>query len=962
MSPATMQFQFDPNQDFQLEAIAAVADLFDGQRRNERGFFFQFGAIPAVPNRLDLSDEDLLRNLQAVQRHSFDPLGEDPAYRGDDQLQYLTGEAVTAKGPQTIRFPNFSVEMETGTGKTYVYLRTALELFRRYAFRKFIIVVPSVAIREGVLKTLQVTRAHFRALFDNAPYRYYAYDSANLSQVRQFALAESVEFMVMTLAAFNKTDINVIHQSTDRLQGETPVHLIQAARPILILDEPQNMESEQSIAALATLNPLFALRYSATHRVPYNVVYRLTPAAAYRRGLVKRIEVASAQEEGHAYRPHIRLINIKASKRTLTAQLAIHKVMRNGDIREMTFTVKPGASLLLLSEGHTVYEGYEVDEINAAYGFVRFANSEEVRLAEVAGDNRDAIFEAQIRYTIQEHIRKQKRYQALGLKVLSLFFIDRVDNYAPDDGIIRTLFNQAFDEYKAEIPKWKNLSADEVQAAYFAQRRTRSGETILEDSKTGASAKDRDAYELIMRDKERLLAFDEPVAFIFTHSALREGWDNPNVFQICTLNQSVSDVKKRQEIGRGVRLAVNQDGERTHDDSVNVLTVIANQNYEEYVRQLQGEITEEYRLEIETRFGKPFNELTDEERRKVAREYGEILPPKPANARRRNRIYLKKEVQLKPEFRELWERISQKTYYRVQINSETLIDSVIKELNKVHIQPPRIAITKAAVDVNFVDVFEAWQMSASKTLVNLAGRYPLPNLIDLMMQLLEHTSPPMRVTRRTLWEIISRVDNRQQFVDNPVDWATAAVSIIKQKLSDQLSDGIAYYKTDDTYSMTQFEPFIESWEQYIVPVEHSAYDGVIVDSDVERRFVQELERRRDVVFYLKLPDWFKVPTPIGNYNPDWAIAMRDPDAPAGTEPLLFLIAETKGSDNLALLRSQKELFKIGFAERHFIDALGIAYRVVSATGQLPEYDKLSAETQERLLAEQAQIHNKTLSG
>lgn len=936
----SMQFRFDPDQPFQLEAIAAIADLFDGQRRNDLGVSFQLGAVPAVPNRLDLSEADLLHNLQVVQKRNFDPDDEDADYRGDDQLYYLAGEAETADGRRTVRFPNFSVEMETGTGKTYVYLRTALELWRRYGFRKFIIVVPSVAIREGVLKSLRITRTHFRDIFDNAPYRFNVYDSASLTQVRQFALSESVEFLVMTLAAFNKTDINVIHQSTDRLQGETPVHLIQAARPILILDEPQNMESEQSIAALATLNPLFALRYSATHRVPYNVVYRLTPADAYRRGLVKRIEVASAQEEGHAYRPHIRLISIEAKKRTLIAKLAIHKVMRSGDVREVPVTVKPGASLLLLSEGHTVYEGYEVDEINAAHGFVRFANTEEVRLDEVAGDNRDAIFEAQIRYTIQEHIRKQQRHQPAGIKVLSLFFIDRVDNYAPDDGVIRTLFNQAFEDYKADLPAWDNLTASDVQSAYFAQRRTRSGDIILEDSKTGTAAKDRDAYELIMRDKERLLSFDEPVSFIFTHSALREGWDNPNVFQICTLNQSVSDVKKRQEIGRGVRLAVDQTGERIQDESVNILTVVANQSYDEYVRQLQGEISEEYRAEIESRFGKPYDQLTDEERRKVQREYGDILPPKPANARQRRTIRFKKEVQLKPEFRELWERISAKTRYRVQIDSDALIDAVVQELRYVRVEPPRIAITKAAVDVNFVDVFEAWQMSASKTLVNLAGRYPLPNLVDLMLQLLEHTSPPMRVTRRTLWQIISRAPDRQQFVENPVDWATKAVAIIKQKLSEQLRSGIIYYKIDDAYSVTQFAPFIEAWAEHIVPVRRSAYDGVIVDSEVERKFATDLERREDVVFYLKLPDWFRIPTPIGNYNPDWAIAMRDPNVAKDKEPMLFLVAETKGTPNVAQLRFQSEGFKIEYARHHFLDALGVFYKVVSESGQLPMVEDL----------------------
>lgn len=931
-----MQFQFDANQDFQLEAINAIADLFSGQRRHEVSFTLELGAALSIPNRLDLSEADILRNLQTVQKRSFDPLNDEPEYTGDDVLQYLEGEAITAAGKQKIHFPNYSVEMETGTGKTYVYLRTALELHRRYGFRKFIVVVPSVAIREGVLKTLQVTREHFRLIFDNVPYRYYAYDSSNLSQVRQFALSNSVEFMVMTLASFNKADANVIHQSTDRLQGEVPIHLVQAARPILILDEPQNMESELSIASLATLNPLFALRYSATHRVPYNVVYRLSPAAAYRRGLVKRIEVASAQEEGHANRPYVRLISIKAQKRTLTARLAIHKIMRSGEIKEVEMNVGPGASLLILSDGHTVYEGYEVDEINAGQGFVRFANSHEVHLNEAKGDNKEAIFEAQIRYTLQEHIRKQARYRALGIKVLSLFFIDRVENYAAEDAIIRRLFDQAFDEYRSQVTEWKSLDAEQVQAAYFAQRRTRTGEIFYEDSKTGTSAKDKEAYELIMRAKERLLSLEEPVAFIFSHSALREGWDNPNVFQICTLNQSVSDVKKRQEIGRGVRLAVDQSGQRVQDERINVLTVVANESYEDYVRQLQTEINVDYMAEIEARFGKPYSQLSPDEQRKVMREYGDVLPPKPANARRRAKIRLNKQFEFKPEFRALWERISQKTRFQVSVDTERLITDVTEALRAVHVDPPRISITKAAVEVNFVNVFEAWQMSAAKTLVSLVGRYPLPNLVDLMLQLLEHSSPPVRLTRATLLRILEAAPYPQEFVDNPVDFATVAVSIMRQKLVDQLRTRITYHKIGETYAMTQWTDEIESWEEHIVRVENSAYDGVIVDSEVERRFVQELEHLDEIRFYVKLPDWFKVPTPIGNYNPDWAIVMNDPTKPDGDGPthVVYLVAETKGTLNPTQLRFESEAAKIGFGRRHFEDGLQLPYQVATCVADL----------------------------
>jgi type III restriction enzyme len=812
-----MQLKFDANQDFQLQAIEAVTSLFAGQPRIETDLHFTLGqsSFAAVANRLDLRETELLHNLHAIQeRNGIAP---------DPELICIEERIETAVGSKDVRFYNFSVEMETGTGKTYVYLRTALELYRRYGLRKYIVVVPSVAIREGVLKTLQITEKHFQELYDNAPYRYYAYDSANLSQVRQFALSDGVEIMVMTIAAFNKAS-NIIRQTTDRLQGETPVHLVQTARPVLILDEPQNMESEKSIAALSVLDPLFALRYSATHRNPYNVVYRLTPYEAYRQGLVKRIEVASVVKEDDTAQPYLRLVNIETRKRTLTARLAVHKLMKSGVVKERVITVRPGDSLQDKT-GRTEYAGYEIDEISLSGGYVRFANNVEITKGQELGADKEAIFEAQIRYTVEEHIRKQARLKDAGLKVLSLFFIDRVDNYAPQDGLIRQLFVRALDEVKQRYPDWRDRDAQEMQAAYFAQRRTRSGEIILEDSKTGEAERDREAYNLIMKDKERLLSFDEPVAFIFSHSALREGWDNPNVFQICTLNQTASEVKKRQEVGRGVRLAVDQVGERVRDERVNVLTVVANESYERFVAQLQSEIAFEYREEIEARYGKPIGDLSDEERRQIEEEYGQgILPPKPANARKRGVARLRKEYTLKPEFRQLWEKIKHKTRYAVKIDSQRLIRDVVAALEREEIHPPRVTITKARVDVGQESIFEALQMSAARSVMSLAGRYPLPNLVEIMANLMEHTTPPVRLTRRTLLEIIKRAPNRQATVDNPNEFATVAVRIIKEKLADQLVEGIQYEKINEWYEMTQLEAEIPGWEDYLVLFQQTNLD------------------------------------------------------------------------------------------------------------------------------------------
>jgi type III restriction enzyme len=902
-----MRFRFDANQEYQLQAIAAVVDLFEGRARLDVDLTaLALGPVPAVANRLALDEAALLRNVRSVQ--------EAGGLATDAELQVIVEKIQTARGEETVRFPNFSVEMETGTGKTYVYLRTALELFRRYGMRKYIVVVPSVAIREGVLKTLQITAEHFRALYDNPPYRYYVYDSANLSQVRQFALSNGVEIMVMTLASFNKA-ANVILQTTDRLQGETPIHLIQAARPILILDEPQNMESEKSIRALASLQPLFALRYSATHRNPYHLVHRLTPYEAYRQGLVKRIEVAGVEEVDSANRPFIRVESIRSEKSTVTARLTLQVLASDGSVKERTLTLRPGDDLQVKTH-RTTYAGWMIEEINPGWGVVRFATGQELRVGEAFGAAKEALWEAQVRYTIEEHLIKQRRLKDAGIKVLSLFFVDRVDNYARRDGVIRQLFNHGFRALQAKYPDvcqamWgsADVGPEAVQASYFAQSRTRSGDVVYEDSKTGESQRDKEAYDLIMKDKERLLSFDQKEAFIFSHSALREGWDNPNVFQICTLNQTASEMKKRQEIGRGVRLAVNQSGDRIRDERVNVLTVVANESYERYVEGLQSEYAQDYP--------------------------GQDRPPKPPSAGHRALARLDKAHFLSPEFKGLWDKIKHKTRYRVKIDSERLIAEVVAALDGASIPPPRVAVTKVQVQVKDEEQLYALQVSAAKTMVDLAGRYPLPNLVTLMEELMESATPPVRLSRRTLLEIFKRTQNQQAAINNPQGFASAAVRVIEERLAEQLVDGIQYEKINEWYEMTQFETELESWQEHMVPAAHGLYDAVVFESEVEREFVLGLEQRADVVLYVKLPGWFTVPTPIGEYNPDWAIILepRDEHGQPTGEQLLYLVRETKSTAELSKLRPD-EAKKIHCGERHFDGALGVSYSVVSTADQL----------------------------
>lgn len=898
-----MKLHFDANQDYQLAAIAAVVRLFEGQARVDAALEFSLSAgIAAVPNRLDLSADQLLANLRQAQEAN--------SIEADCELRTIAGDCGTMDGTRPVTFPNYSVEMETGTGKTYVYLRTALELYRLYGLRKFIVVVPSVAIREGVLKTFAVTRDHFAGLFDNAPYRHSVYDSDNLSQVRQFALSDGVEFLVMTIDSFNKAS-NIIHQSTDRLQGETPIHLVQATRPVLILDEPQNFESELRVRALVQLNPLLALRYSATHRNPYNVVYRLTPYEAYRQGLVKKVEVAGVRERASENHVFLRLDGFRTSARTIAARIAVHRLLTDGQVKEAVVTVAAGASLEPKAN-RSEYAPYVVEDIDVSGGRVRFANRVEIGLGQAVGPDRERIFAEQIRYTIEKHFRRQRVLRERGIKVLSLFFIDQVANYRGPDGqpgIIRQLFDRAFDELRGHYDEWRELQPDAVQAAYFAQSRRKGGDTVFEDSTSGEARKDQEAYDLIMRNKERLLSFDEPTCFIFSHSALREGWDNPNIFQICTLNQSVSETRKRQEIGRGVRLAVNQAGERVWDETVNVLTVAANQSYEAYCR--------DYQAEVEAEFGK-----------------GE-RPPKPRNADGATTVRLRKEFQLRPEFRELWRLIARKTRYAVRIDSARLVGEVVSDLSSAAIQPPQVVVSTGRMEV--VQGGERFSVLHVGEKLGEYAESPARqrSVLALMEDLMERTTPPMRLTRRTLAEIVRRCDRQADAVRNPHEFATVSVRLIKSRLRQQLVDGIRYEKLDEWYRMEQFALEFQSWREHLIPSEHSAYDHVPVDSEVERRFAEDLERREDVKLYVKLPGWFVVPTPIGDYNPDWAVVVepRDEFGRATGEALLYLVRETKGTTDLSGLRPE-EAMKVRCGERHFHGALGVSYRVVTSAAEI----------------------------
>lgn len=909
-----MRLQFNGNQPYQIRAIEAVADLFQGQPKLsvDYGKFALGQALSPVANRLDIDPRQLLSNLREVQARNGIKL--------DDSLQSIEDHIHTATGRQHISFPNYSVEMETGTGKTYVYIRTALELNRRYGLRKFIIVVPSVAIREGVLKTLKVTQDHLRNIYDNVPYRFGIYDSKSITKIRQFATADCVELLIMTIDSFNK-DENVIRQKLDRLNGATPIHLVQTSRPILILDEPQNMESEGRIKALASLHPLFALRYSATHRNPYSLVYRLTPFEAYRQGLVKKLEVASVIKEDDFNQVFLRIEQIRSNKTTVQAKIAVHQRMANGTIKEKSYLFEAGDCLQEKAD-RSEYSSFIIDEIDLTEQSVRFRNGISLSVGQTQGADQDAIFREQIRYTIEEHFRKQQKLRAAGIKVLSLFFIDKVENYVGEPprergavsvdglfpGIIRVLFDEAFDELKGRYPEFSGMSAQSARSAYFAQKKRRSGEVELVNSTTGQSVEDRAAYDLIMKDKEQLLSFSEHVSFIFSHSALREGWDNPNVCQICTLNQTVSEVKKRQEVGRGMRLVVNQAGQRVSEPQSNILTVVANESYEQFVATLQAE--------MEEAFGKSG------------------VPPRPANARQKLTVTRKPLPDLPDEFVQLWERIKHKTRYQVTVNTQQLVDDVLKGLDTLRIDPPRIVAEKAVVEAENEKERLTANFVGKGLLKTLTGKQPVPNLIEMIEDLLGHVSPPIRLTRRTLAEIITRTKIRQAALDNPQEFASQASRVIRQKAIQQLIDGIRYYKDGTWWDMSEWVEQVESVADRLVQVTKSIYDHITVESNTERSFVEKLKARQDVRLFVKLPGWFKVATPVGQYNPDWALVMDQLNAFGDDGPRLYLVRETKGSTVAEDLRINENR-KIQCGERHFTGALGVDFRVVTNADDLP---------------------------
>ena len=994
-----LEFKYSSDQTYQIEAVNAVCDLFRGQEFISSQFTASAEEIVVgiekrtiattigYSNGLHISPHQLLKNLHSVQEDNS-----------------LAPTADTTEG----RIRDFTVEMETGTGKTYVYIRTIYELNKRYGLTKFVIVVPSVAIREGVKKSFESTRRHFEELYDHTPLEFFVYDSNKLGAVGNFAISNSIQVMIINIGAFNKElendekkgVTNIFHRPSERLiGGRSPQELVSSCNPIVIIDEPQSVDNTvKAKKAINTLNPLFILRYSATHRQLLNMVYQLGPVEAFQEGLVKGIVVDSVQSGEDLNGAYVRLDSVDA-KNGYSGRLTIDVNKRRGagQVRKRVL-VRTGRDLYQLSNENSDYEdGWIVQNIGTEQGdeFVLFQNGTYLELHEAVGDvAAAAIKRAQIAQTIEDHLERQLKLYPLGIKVLSLFFIDKVEKYRVyEPSVHNGEYAEIFEEEYCRIASradWQRryqkagvplpLDPAPLHQGYFA----RDGKGRFKDTKENANTKaDSSAFELIMQKKETLVSLpdghdpDKDVAFIFSHSALKEGWDNPNVFQICTLVETKDTLTKRQKIGRGLRLPVNQEGERSFDPNVNVLTVISNESYDDFARGLQkefedggfrfGVLTPEsftnliiktsegneekcgferskavYDMLIETDLVTSKGEIKPE--LKSAAEIEEVpLPPEIAeiegvqeqvcgiilhkaqklqirDKKKEVTVELEKDVTADPAFQELWERIRQTTRFEMHIDTEELIAKAVEGIRHMsEVKPVEVMAWHASIDVDDSGVTVEAD-SIRNNLVDVGGAciYDLPDPIAELQD-------AVGLTRATLARILEEADYYEQFCNDPMTYLTQAAQKIEAAKNEVVAKGVKYTKLPESQWYTMDILAVDDLQAYLgqnawKPKHNkSIYNYVVYDSStVEQPYAVALDRAEMVKVFAKLPSKFKIDTPLGSYNPDWAYV----EEVEGRERVYFVM-ETKGRARGS--NRPNEEAKIDCAEKHF-EALDLGPR------------------------------------
>jgi type III restriction enzyme len=1024
-----MKIQFIADLNHQIDAVNAIVGVFEGQ--NSFGSSFSVGAHAMANQQLGLFSKN---NVLGV-ANSLTLQPED-LYENTRHVQLLNGLPQTENTPKVLPHHDFTIEMETGTGKTYVYLRSVFELNQRYGLTKFIIVVPSVAIKEGVKKSLEITEEHFKQHYKNVQYDYFVYDSAKRDQVRNFATNDYIQIMVINIDAFSKSFVdpekestaNLIHRTDDRLNGMKPIEFIQATNPVVLIDEPQSVASTSNRKkAIASLNPLCTFRFSATLTEKFNLLYKLDSIDAYERKLVKQIEVASLSVQDNHNQAYIKLLSVDNKKSPITAKVEIDAQSKAGKLQpRKQVTVRSGTDLFEASGGRSVYEGYVINDIYCEQGneYIDFTSRDDIiTLGNAIGEvDADTFKRLQVSKTVEEHLNKElKFYQKLttgaavndhaaiikahGIKVLSLFFIDKVANYrsyGPDGAVVQGKFAQWFeDEFKAQLrkPKYRVLYPDlwgqdasgksvineqalvelasSVHNGYFAQdkKKDAAGNPQFSESKFDKNgdgkntAADESAYNLIMKDKEKLLSLDSKLRFIFSHSALKEGWDNPNVFQICTLNETNSVMKKRQEIGRGLRLAVDQSGQRVpYGFEVNTLTVMVNESYEDFVAQLQKEIEEEEGIKFGTiekhQFANILVSAAHEDKAFLGAKASEVIyqhlhaegyidskgkiQDSLKQALADNKVNLPdqfaqhseailatigkvakglsikkfeekktaklredngKQVVLGDDFKALWDRIKYKTTYRVNFSVGDLVATCIKEIRaSVDVRSAKFDYTKVSVEISKAEL--ATTVVDNKTHTYQHRNYQLPDVVTY----LESTT---NLTRKTVIDILLGLgDKLEAFKNNPQRFIQLASEVIRKQMRLAIVDGISYHRLgdDDYYAQELFqEAELTGYLKNMVTADKSVYDYIICDSDVEFEFAKKLEQASEVKLYAKLPAWFKIDTPLGSYNPDWAVLIDKDD---GMGDHLYFVVETKSSIFSDDLRATEQA-KINCGIEHF---------------------------------------------
>jgi type III restriction enzyme len=980
-----MKLHFEPNLDYQLQAIEAVCDLFRGQETCRTEFTVTMKSPAALVD--DLSRSSVLPQQMKLGLAESDLGVGNRLTLLDDELHKNLADIQLRGGlppSSTLASGDFTVEMETGTGKTYVYLRSVFELNKRYGFTKFVIVVPSVAIKEGVYKSLQITEEHFKGLYAGVPFDYFIYDSVKLGQVRNFATSSNIQIMVVTVGAINKKDVNNLYKDSEKTGGEKPIDLIKATRPIVIVDEPQSVDGGLSGAgktALDAMNPLCTLRYSATHADKHHMVYRLDAIDAYERKLVKQIEVASATVEDAYNKPFVRLVSVNNKRGTITAKIELDVTTANG-VKRQEVTVSDGDDLEQTSKKRAIYADFRIGEINTAKGEefleLRYPGGEAyLAVGQAHGDvDALAVQREMIRRTIKEHLDKEKRLRPQGIKVLSLFFIDAVDRYRQydaDGNAVKGEYARIFEEeYRraAKLPTYQSLfeevdlasAAEEVHNGYFSIDK-KGGWSDTSENNAGNRENAERAYNLIMKEKEKLLGFETPLKFIFSHSALKEGWDNPNVFQICALREMGTERERRQTIGRGLRLCVNQNGDRLRGFEVNTLTVIATENYEQFAANLQKEIEAETGIRFGIVEHHQFAAIAvtggdgqvaalgvDQSKAlwehlkaaghidakgkvqdslKQALKDGTLALPvefepqrgqiaevlrkvsgrlEIKNADERKQVPTRQAVLQSAEFKALWDRIKHQTTYRVAFDNEKLVADAIDTLqNAPAIVKARLQWRKADIAIGKAGV-EATEKAGAVTVALDEADIELP---DLLTDLQDRT----QLTRRTITRILADSGRLDDFKRNPQHFIELAGEIINRCKRLALVDGIKYerlgsehYYVQELFEQNELSGYLQNM---LMDTTKSVYEHVVYDSNTERDFADALEKNDAIKVYAKLPGWFKVPTPLGSYNPDWAVLVEQD----GDERLYFVV-ETKSSLFTDDLRD-KESAKIECGKAHF---------------------------------------------